>query len=150
MMIPAHEGSAYCLRTPPESESGTMLDVLIQDETEEKEAQDEEYILCRQCLHVITSPTERITVEGSHRHTFANPHGIVFEIGCFASVAGCGYAGPFSDEFSWFKGFSWRVAVCIRCLTHLGWLFSSTGYESFHGLILDRLVNQSLRTFGRE
>jgi len=149
MMITADKGSVYCLRTPPESEGDAMLDSLIQDEVEDKEAQDEEYILCRQCLHLITSPAERLTVEGAHQHTFANPHGIVFEIGCFGSVTGCGYTGPFSDEFSWFKGFSWRAAVCIRCLTHLGWLFTSTGYESFHGLILNRLVTQSQSAFGQ-
>jgi hypothetical protein len=147
-MITPDQGIVYCLRTPPESESDSMLDPLTRDEAEDQQAEDEEYILCRQCLHVITSPTERIPVEGSHEHTFANPHGIVFEIGCFGSVTGCGYAGPFSNEFSWFKGFSWRVAVCIRCLTHLGWLFSSTGYESFHGLILDRLVTRSQSGLG--
>jgi hypothetical protein len=26
------------------------------------------------------------------------------------------------------------------CLTHLGWIFSSTGGDIFHGLILDRLI----------
>jgi hypothetical protein len=31
---------------------------------------------------VITSPAERIVVQGSHQHTFANPHGIIYEIGC--------------------------------------------------------------------
>ena len=142
-MITADPNSVYCLRTPPENDSDTMLDSLIEDETEKKTIEDEEYILCRQCMHVITSPAERIVVDGSHRHTFANPHGIVFEIGCFGSVIGCGYAGSPTGEFTWFKGFSWRVAVCIRCLSHLGWLFTSSGFESFHGLVLDRLITQS-------
>ena len=139
--VPA-ERAVYFLRTPPENNSDVMLQSRVEEETLEKQAEEEEYLLCRQCLHVITSPAERIAVDGQHQHTFANPHGIVFEIGCFASVIGCGYAGPPSDEFSWFKGFSCRVALCIRCLSHLGWLFTSSGYESFHGLILDRLVAQ--------
>ena len=125
-----------------ERQTGELLDSLVEDQIEEKFSDDEEYILCRQCLHRITSPTEQIVVQGSHRHTFANPHGIVFEIGCFGSAGGCGHVGSASGEFTWFKGFSWRVAVCGRCLTHLGWLFISTGFESFHGLILDRLVTQ--------
>tara|TARA_B100001971_G_C18130450_1_gene504524 strand:- start:600 stop:848 length:249 start_codon:yes stop_codon:yes gene_type:complete len=79
-------------------------------------------------------------MEGVHRHTFANPHGIVYQIGCFKSVTGCGYAGPASDEWSWFKGFSWRVAVCGTCLLHVGWLFVSKGGYRFSGLILDRIV----------
>ena len=143
MILTYDPNSVFCLRTPPESDNGTMPDVLIEDETEKKILEDEEYILCRQCMHVITSPAERIVVEGAHKHTFANPHGIVFEIGCFGSVIGCGYAGAPTDEFTWFKGFSWRVAVCIRCLSHLGWLFTSSGFESFHGLILDKLITQS-------
>jgi hypothetical protein len=142
-MTSAASHTALNLRPPREKQSDEMLGSLVESEVEEKESDDEEYILCRQCMHVITSSTERTTVQGLHRHTFANPHGIVFEIGCFRSSIGCGYAGPVSDEFAWFQGFNWRVAVCVGCLTHLGWLFTSTGYGSFHGLILDRLVTQN-------
>lgn len=145
-MITTIHGSVFCLRTPPESESEgeAMIDSVVESESEEQTVEHEEYLLCRQCLQVITSPSERIMVEGLHRHTFANPHGIVFEIGCFNSATGCSYAGPPSDEFAWFKGFSWQVAVCIQCLSHLGWLFTSTGHGNFHGLILDRLVAQKV------
>jgi len=79
-------------------------------------------------------------MQGSHIHTFANPHGLVFEIACFRSVTGCGYVGPSTDEFSWFSGYRWRIVVCAACLTHLGWLFTATGGDSFAGLILDRLI----------
>ena len=129
-------------RLPSEKQSDEMPVSIVEDETEEQESDKEEYILCRQCHNIITSPIERIEVQGSHQHNFANPHGIVFEIGCFRNVKGCGHAGSFSTEFSWFKGFSWRIAVCIMCLTHLGWLFASQYSDSFHGLILDRLMTQ--------
>ena len=141
-MITVNPGSTSLFRVPPEKQSDEMLNSFVEDEAQEQTSDQEEYIRCRQCHNVITSPTERIQVQGLHQHTFANPHGIVFEIGCFRSVKGCGHAGPASKEFSWFKGFSWRIAVCIMCLTHLGWLFDSTDEESFHGLILDRLVIQ--------
>jgi hypothetical protein len=108
--------------------------------SEEKAPQEEAYILCRDCLHPITRPADRITVQGQHRHTFANPHGIVFEIGCFRSAPGCGAIGPASDEFTWFAGHHWRVCVCAACLVHLGWRFTSTGGSIFFGLILDRLI----------
>lgn len=143
-MITAVPDSALHFRLLREKQPSEIYDSLAEDEVEEKTSDDEEYILCRQCLHVITSSADRIAVQGSHQHTFANPHGIVFEIGCFQSAIGCGYAGPASNEFTWFTGFNWRVAVCVSCLTHLGWLFISTGYESFHGLILDRLVTQNI------
>ncbi|UCF93847.1 MAG: hypothetical protein JSW39_06715, partial [Desulfobacterales bacterium] len=109
-------------------------------ETEEKAPEEEKHILCRQCQQAVTSPAERITVQGSHEHTFANPHGLIFDIGCFKAAKGCGYAGPPTEEFSWFKGYSWKISVCGRCLTHLGWLFISRSGDSFHGLILDRLI----------
>ncbi|MFC1857106.1 cereblon family protein [Thermodesulfobacteriota bacterium] len=127
-------------RVPAERENGNVPEATVENEAKEKTSA-EEYILCRQCLQVITSPSERITVQGSHAHTFSNPHGMVYNIGCFRSVRGCGYIGPAAEEFTWFRGFSWRIAVCSMCLTHLGWLFESRGNESFNGLILDRLVN---------
>jgi hypothetical protein len=97
-------------------------------------------LLCRQCLAAITSESSRIVVNGAHNHTFANPHGLVYEIGCFRQASGCGLAGPPSNEFSWFPPDSWRVAICGTCLTHVGWGFSSPGRGMFYGLILDRLI----------
>lgn len=108
------------------------------------ETEPQEVIRCKNCGEPITTPADRISVQGAHAHTFANPHGIVFHIGCFRSVRGCSYAGSPSVEFSWFSGFAWRIALCRGCLIHLGWLFSSGGEERFHGLILDRLADGSI------
>ncbi|GEM_PF-170991 len=133
-------GDIRCLRVPADesgTEDGTAV---IEKEEEEQAPEEEEYILCRQCRQAITRPIDRLSIQGSHRHTFANPHGIVFEIGCFQNVIGCGYAGGASDEFTWFAGYRWRVCYCTMCLTHLGWRFSSTGGDHFHGLILDKLI----------
>jgi len=118
--------------TPPESYTG--------EEPEEIETEGKRYILCRQCRHMIATPEEGTWVNGSHRHTFANPVGVVYEIGCFNTAPGCRSIGPATDEFTWFSGYLWRVAICGKCLTHLGWHFISTGGHGFHGLILDRLV----------
>ena len=118
---------------------GRQLDA----ESAEQEAElpeEDAFIVCRQCRHAITRNEERFSIQGAHRHTFANPHGIVFEIGCFRNAKGCGYAGVASDDFSWFAGYSWRVCFCTMCLTHLGWIFSLKGGHIFHGLILDRLI----------
>ena len=139
-MITTNTDAVYYFKHPAEKLSGEKLGVIVEEEAEEKESDKEEYILCRQCRQVITSSAERIEVQGSHQHTFANPHGIVYQIGCFRSVMGCRYGGPATKEWSWFIGFSWRIAVCSMCLTHLGWLFTTNGSASFNGLILDRLV----------
>ncbi len=81
----------------------------------------------------------RISVESSHNHTFFNPAGIVFEIGCFSKAPGCGIVGEASSEFSWFAGTKWTTAICSGCLCHLGWLFEGRG-EPFFGLILTSLI----------
>lgn len=110
-------------------------------EDQEEEAAPEAVIVCRQCRKHITDPSQRVSVGGSHHHTFANPHGLVFDIGCFQTAVGCRGVGPVSCEFAWFRGYDWQIAVCAGCMTHLGWIFSASGGTRFHGLILDRLIN---------
>lgn len=139
-MISATPDYAYFFRIPPGKPGVEGNTTIVEKEAEERSPEEEEYILCRQCHQAITRPADRIVMQGSHRHTFANPHGIVFEIGCFRNVEGCGCSGPASDDFSWFAGYSWRVCFCTMCLTHLGWMFSRQGRHIFYGLILDRLI----------
>jgi hypothetical protein len=96
-------------------------------------------ISCRNCRKYITQPSCQMQMDGSFVHTFANPLGHVFEIGCFDDAPGCLSASPSSSEFSWFKGYSWEIGVCHGCDTHLGWVFHSDG-NRFFGLILDKLI----------
>ena len=139
-MISTTPDCAYFFRIPADRSGEEGDTTTFEKEAEDPSPEEEEYILCRRCHQAITKPAERIAMQGSHRHTFANPHGIVFEIGCFRNAKGCGYAGVASDDFSWFSGYSWRVCFCTMCLTHLGWMFSLKGLDSFYGLILDRLI----------
>ncbi len=97
------------------------------------------YLVCRACMHIITSTTEKIEINGSHIHGFTNPHGLYFDLGCFRHAPGCGYSKESSYEFTWFSGYAWRIAVCRTCYTHLGWLFTS-GASRFNGLILNKLM----------
>ena len=120
--------------------SEILPDVVEADQPEKQESGPEKYIYCRQCHQVITSDEHRISRGGAHTHTFANPNGLVFNIACFKLVTGCAYTGPFSQEFTWFKGYQWRIVVCSMCLNHLGWYFVSGSGDSFHGLIIDRLL----------
>ncbi|MCX5894327.1 MAG: cereblon family protein [Proteobacteria bacterium] len=135
-LITETQNKWYLLQIPFNKNQESQLE----KESDEQDPEKEKYILCAQCRSVITSPRERIEVHGMHQHTFFNPYGIIFQIGCFKAAQGCGYVGPAIEEFSWFPGFNWRVAICRACLTHLGWLFSSPGQDSFHGLILDHLI----------
>lgn len=107
----------------------------------EDETEREGLLVCRQCGQHITKESWRVSVDGAHRHTFANPQGNVYDIGCFGSAMGCLGAGPPSTEFSWFRGYSWQIVLCAACMTHLGWFFLSSGEHHFFGLIVDRLVS---------
>lgn len=113
--------------------------------TEEK---DDPVIVCRNCSGLVTRPEHRIEINGGFIHTFANPHGQVFEIGCFSSAQGCVKASESTDEFSWFKGYVWAIGLCRNCHIQIGWVFLPTGAKGspmenqsvFYGLILDKLV----------
>jgi hypothetical protein len=139
MIEPAAGLFVVGLKEPPDDAPAVDTNQIEATETDQNEAPDDEYIYCRQCYRIITKPAEQISVGGAHRHTFANPHGLVYEIGCFKTADGCAYSGSASDEFTWFIGFSWKVAICRTCFTHLGWFFVSAN-SSFNGLILDHLI----------
>ncbi len=128
------------LRIPPETPVGPDGDTVVDAGAEIEPEDNGDAILCRQCRAVITRTTDRIEVQNAHQHTFANPHGIVFQIECFQAAQGLVNVGPQTDEFSWFAGHSWKVAVCITCLSHLGWWFSAKHGAGFYGLIIDRLI----------
>ena len=104
---------------------------------DDEDAQARRALVCAACGEVIAPLDARIEVGGAHRHTFVNPHGHVFEIGCFSPAPGCASIGEPSEFFSWFPGYAWRVAICRGCGVHLGWSFGDP--PDFHGLILERL-----------
>jgi len=105
----------------------------------EKKKEKELPLLCIGCLNLITTQGAAIPVCSQHRHTFRNPAGIVYEIGCFSSARGCMNAGEPSVEYTWFPGYSWCYSMCAKCSVHLGWLYQS-GDSYFYGLILKRLI----------
>lgn len=94
---------------------------------------------CAFCRRPITSSAAAIEVSGAHEHSFTNPAGITFRIGCFADAAGLTRAGPSTLEWTWFPGYAWQVELCAGCREQLGWFYRSP-HGRFHGLILDNLV----------
>jgi hypothetical protein len=95
-------------------------------------------LVCAACGLRITDEDQRIAMAGAHEHTFVNPGGFVHHIGCFATAPGCVHQGATETAFSWFPGWSWQVAACAQCRTHLGWMYRN-GDEQFHGLITQAL-----------
>ncbi len=128
------------LRKSPEGEQN--LDQ--RSEAEKLGKEEEEKFYCAHCGHLITMGRWRIGMEGGHEHRFFNPAGMVFDISCFKEAPGAAATGEPTDEFTWFKGCSWQVALCRDCSTHLGWQFTGDGAPPvFFGLISDRLTRQA-------
>lgn len=111
--------------------------LLRQDERNQCEVAPARPLVCSNCGHRISTEDQRIEISGAHSHCCTNPHGIIFQIGCFGRAPGCAPVGPSSLEYTWFPGCRWQVAVCSNCHQHLGWRFR--GEDSFYGLILARL-----------
>lgn len=99
---------------------------------------DRKQLLCAACANSITRHEMRIEVSDAHRHTFTNPAGFTYTIGCFADAPGCAQSGVYTAEWSWFADHEWRYANCRRCKAHVGWHFRGAG--RFFSLILERLV----------
>lgn len=92
-------------------------------------------ILCRSCGHELAYGTDirfypsRLALNsrndtwvGGRRvniQLFENPHGHQFEVITFRR-ADLTLLWPADNRFSWFPGFSWTMATCPRCNTHLG------------------------------
>jgi hypothetical protein len=96
-------------------------------------------LACAGCGQPVTTRAARIEVAGAHEHTFANPAGFSYRIGCFSEATGCIPVGEPSTYWSWFPPHSWQVEQCATCREHLGWLFRAEA-GGFHGFILDHLV----------
>ena len=103
------------------------------------DAEDDHVVACRACGAPLTLASAKIAVNGAHAHSFINPAGFIFRIGCFAVAPGARGSGDESDDWTWFPGYFWQAVVCGRCGEHIGWSYRNTS-ASFVGLILDRIT----------
>ncbi|MCG2634962.1 MAG: cereblon family protein [Gammaproteobacteria bacterium] len=99
-------------------------------------------LVCVVCSHSITSTAAVTERQGSHQHHLTNPHGLSFLLGCFSDAPGCTETGQPVAADNWFARHVWRIALCGRCHTHLGWVFYGPDSNRFFGLILNRIKPQ--------
>jgi hypothetical protein len=132
---PTLPGRYHCL----ERLNSERIEELLED-TERRDADRKVGLCCRTCGHRISSDSKRIAVAGRHEHSFTNPLGLVYRVGCFAAAAGCTSTGPGTLVDTWFAGFAWRVCHCEQCAVHLGWSYCGGAGKEFYGLILDHIV----------
>ena len=119
-----------------------MLQTKSEDEAsgEIAEATDDA-LYCSGCLHLITRVRWQISRKGDHAHTVFNPAGQLFKIGCYSDAPGATPSGDASEEFTWFPGTVWRIALCQNCGRHMGWQFLAD--EEFFGLITAHLSGKN-------
>jgi hypothetical protein len=108
------------------------VSIEVEDKTD---IQTQKSIRCKNCGHVITSPS--LAIE-PHEHTFRNPGGYSYHVLCYSDAPGAATVGDPTTEASWFTGYAWTFAICAECHNHLGWWYN--GPDSFAGLIATRLV----------
>jgi hypothetical protein len=116
-----------------------QIENLTQKRSKKREGVEKDPLIrCKTCGHIITTVKTVISVAGLHRHSFTNPAGIHYTIGCFSTARGCSNMGEPTTEHTWFPGFTWCYSVCSKCYNHMGWYYQS-GDNTFYGLILNRL-----------
>jgi hypothetical protein len=112
-------------------------------EKDQSREQEDKNIYCAICGFPLTTVNERFAMNGACEHTFTNPHGYVYTIICFRSAPGVLHAGEETEEFTWFKGYSWCYGLCRQCTSHLGWIYIAKNSNRFYGLIKERLSRES-------
>ncbi|KAM4578978.1 uncharacterized protein V3H82_008291 [Fundulus diaphanus] len=129
---------------PGPAEHGTSTDTLI---------------LCRACGHEVAFGTDihfvpsrmalssrnDTSVNGRRIHVqlFQNPQGYRFEVITFRRADVIKH-WPADSHYSWYPGFSWTVATCPRCRSHLGWAFQPSSWPD---TITNNIFEESENTF---
>jgi hypothetical protein len=95
---------------------------------------------CIECDGLITYSDRLIDIGGTHRHLLVNLSGVTCDFYTFYSCPGAIAAGEAIEEYTWFCGYSWRMAFCRLCGRHLGWFYESISrYErplEFWGILV--------------
>ena len=118
-----------------------MLQIGPVEKNEHRDEQAaDDAVYCAGCGHLATRGRWAMAVNAAHEHTVFNPAGILFKVLCFKEAPGVGASGEASGDFTWFKGYLWRIAFCRGCGAHLGWRFEGDGEPAvFFGLIKPKL-----------
>ncbi|MAF50281.1 MAG: hypothetical protein CMM10_18660 [Rhodospirillaceae bacterium] len=103
-------------------------------------AEEIDELYCSACGHLVTRARWRLSRKGDHQHTVFNPAGRLFRIVCFSDAPGAAPEGTPSDEFTWFPGYKWLIAICRNCGRHMGWQF--VGGDIFFALIKSHLTDK--------
>lgn len=84
-------------------------------------------IKCRNCQSRIAKRSDMVVMStDGPLGAYVNPHGCVHETITVSNATGLALIGNPSRVHSWFPGYSWTIASCAACESHIGWLFRAT------------------------
>ncbi|XP_032522838.2 protein cereblon-like isoform X3 [Danaus plexippus] len=83
-------------------------------------------LCCASCATVVARREDifAMSSEGVHAN-YSNPGGYMHDIVTVSRASNTAPGGAPSSEFSWFPGYSWTVALCSSCTSHVGWRFDA-------------------------
>jgi len=58
---------------------------------------------------------------------FLNPHGFIHEVVTVRRVENVTLTGAPTTDFTWYPGYAWQIAWCVKCAAHVGWSFAAVG-----------------------
>lgn len=105
------------------------------------------YFDCKRCSTQIASYSDIFAMaKGNVNANYCNPAGYIHETLTVHKTLedSVRIVDRPSTEFSWFPGYAWQIAVCMRCQSHIGWKFIAVTKnlkpKTFFGLSCKSLV----------
>jgi ATP-dependent protease La (LON) substrate-binding domain/Yippee zinc-binding/DNA-binding /Mis18, centromere assembly len=102
------------------------------------------FVCCKACHTKISATSNLFTVGGADGTTgaYVNEHGVIHQTVTVREVCDGKllYTGKPETKDSWFPGYSWTIAHCRYCFSHLGWRFQSISQAKVDCADADRPV----------
>ncbi|CAG4960505.1 unnamed protein product [Colias eurytheme] len=120
-------------------------DALLRLHMEVRLIQKNNVLCCTSCSTEIAKREHifAMSSEGVHSN-YTNLGGYMHDIVTVVSTSHTELSGPPSAEYSWFPGYTWTVALCAVCTTHVGWRFDALKRnlrpQQFYGVCRNNVV----------
>lgn len=83
-------------------------------------------IRCKNCMTVIARRSDMLVMSSDGpMGAYVNNYGYVHETLTLSKAHGLNLQGQPETQHSWFPGYSWTIAYCNCCESHMGWLFKA-------------------------
>ena len=87
-----------------------------------------QYLRCAYCNAKVGRVSDIFTVDGADgaNGAYVNPHGVIHQTWTVRQVCDNSVftVGDAEIQDSWFHGYSWTIAHCANCFSHIGWKFA--------------------------